>query len=192
MTEVMPRNDTDGAWKQSFHDFLEWFFKLFFPKVHADVDWTRPPEFLELELQQIHPQSETGRRSVDLLVRVWRKNGAEQWMLIHIEIQSQYDEDFPFRMFVYHYKILDRYKRRVVSFAVLADDDPNWKPNHWGQELWDCELNFRFPILKLMDLAKDEAALEQSDNPFAVIVLAHFARCGRPNILTFAGLRRFG
>lgn len=31
-------------------------------------------------------------------------------------------------MFVYNYRIFDRYDRPVASLAVLADDDPGWRP----------------------------------------------------------------
>jgi hypothetical protein len=38
---------------------------------------------------------------VDKLVRVVRRDGTATWLLIHIEIQRQYDRDFPERMFCY-------------------------------------------------------------------------------------------
>jgi len=36
-----------------------------------------------------------------------------------------------------------------------------------------CQLDFRFPMVKLLDFAADESRLESSDNPFAVVILAH-------------------
>jgi hypothetical protein len=168
-----PDSDIDGAWKEAFNEYLQAFFALCLSAVHAEIDWARGFEFLDKELQKIAPQSETGRRSVDLLVRVWRLDGEEQWVLIHIEVQGQYDVDFPSRMFEYHYRIRDVYRRPVASFAVLADDNPNWKPDRLVYSLWGCSVDFRFPIIKLTDLAKDAANLEQSGNPFAVIILAH-------------------
>jgi hypothetical protein len=32
-------------------------------------------------------------------------------------------------MFVYNYRLFDRFDAPVASFAVLADDDPRWKPD---------------------------------------------------------------
>jgi hypothetical protein len=168
-----PDSDIDGAWKEALSEYLQAFFALCLPAVHADIDWTRGFEFLDKELQKIVPESETGKRSVDLLVRVWRINGDEQWVLIHLEVQAQYEVGFPGRMFEYHYRIFDSYRQPVASFAVLADDNPNWKPDRLTYNLWGCCLDFRFPIVKLTDLAKDSVTLEQSDNPFAVIILAH-------------------
>ncbi len=78
-------------------------------------------------------------------------------------------------MFVYHYRIFDRYNRQVVSLAVLADDRPNWRPDRFAYDLWGCGLDFHFPTVKLLDFAGQEAVLETSDNPFALITRAHLA-----------------
>ncbi len=59
----------------------------------------------------------------------------------------------------------------VASFAVLADDDRNWKPDSLTLSKLGTRLNFSYSIVKLTDM--NEAELEQSDNPFAVIILAH-------------------
>src|SRR5579871_1584406 len=157
-----------GAWKEAYHDFLEPFFRLRLPEAHADIDWSRGLEFLDNELQKIAPDSKQGRRSVDILVRVWRRSGEEQWVLIHIEVQAQYDADFPWRIYQYNYRILDRYGKPVASFAVLADDNPNWKPDRFTSNLWGCKIDFQYPVIKLTDF--DTAKLEQSDNPFAIII----------------------
>jgi hypothetical protein len=76
-------------------------------------------------------------------------------------------------MYVYNYRIFDRYNKPVASLAVLADDDPNWRPSEFRNSLFGCEAGIRFPIAKLLDLASEEAKLEADANPFAKIVLAH-------------------
>ena len=94
-------------------------------------------------------------------------------MLIHVEVQTTRDAEFPLRMFVYHYRIFDRYNVPVASLAVLADDDAGWQPTEFRQSLFGCEVGIRFPTVKLLDFAAKEAELEASDSPFAKIVLAH-------------------
>ena len=37
----------------------------------------------------------------------------------------------------------------------------------------DCELSLKFPIAKLLDYESRWQELESSDNPFAIIVMAH-------------------
>ena len=94
-------------------------------------------------------------------------------MLIHVEVQTTRDAEYPWRMYVYNYRIFDRYNRPVASLAVLADDDPDWRPADFRNNLFGCEAGIRFPSVKLMDFAAHEAMLEASTNPFAQVVLAH-------------------
>jgi hypothetical protein len=118
-------------------------------------------------------EAEVGRRYVDKLVKVWTKDGVECWVLIHVEVQTTRDADFPSRMYTYNYRVFDRYNRPVASLAVLADDDPTWRPSEFRSCLFGCETGIRFPAVKLLDLAAQETELEASANPFAQVVLAH-------------------
>ncbi len=165
--------DYDSPWKEALDFFFADFLRLFFPEAHADIDWDRPGESLDKELQQIAPEAEIGRRYVDKLVKVWLKNGGEQWVLVHVEVQMTDEAEFPWRMYVYNCRIFVMYNTRVASFAVLGDDNPHWRPESYGYQLWGTEAGLRFPIVKLLDYAARRAELEQSDNPFATVVLAH-------------------
>ncbi|MCW5558900.1 MAG: cytosolic protein, partial [Verrucomicrobiae bacterium] len=64
---------------------LEPFLRLCFLRIHATIDWRRPVEFLDKELQKIVRDAQTGPLRVDLLVQVFLLNGLEEWLLIHIE-----------------------------------------------------------------------------------------------------------
>jgi hypothetical protein len=128
---------------------------------------------LDKELQQLLPRAAQGRRTVDKLVKVWRPDGAEAWVLVHIEVQTRRQRGFARRMFVYSCRIADRYNREPVSLAVLADDDPSWRPAGYEWELWGCKKRMEFPAVKLLDYAGREAELEHDRNPFAKVVLAH-------------------
>lgn len=167
----MPAFDT--AWKDALEALFEPFMAFFFPEAHGDIDWSHRPEMLDKELQQITPESEQGRRVVDKLVKVWRTNGQDEWVLVHIEVQSQPDTDFARRMYVYNYRLFDRYNRRVASFAILGDDRASWRPRRFGYELWGTKAGMEFATAKLLDYAADEPVLEASPNLFAVVVLAH-------------------
>src|SRR5438270_4328333 len=116
--------DYDSPWKEALEVYFRAFLALFFPHIHADIDWSRGFLFLDKELQKIVPMAARGRLYVDKLVKVWRPSGREAWVLIHVEVQTQRDPDFPSRMYGYNTRLFDRYNRRVVSLAVLADDDP--------------------------------------------------------------------
>jgi hypothetical protein len=165
--------DWDSPWKEILDRFFQLFLAFFFPEAHADIDWARGYEMLDKELQRIVPAAEQGRKIVDKLVKVWLKTGEESWLLIHVEVQTWKEEDFPRRMFVYNYRIFDRYNREVVSLAVLADDDPDWRPSRFGYGRWGCRTGIDFRSVKLLDYAAHEQALEADPNPFATVVLAH-------------------
>lgn len=166
-------SDFDSPWKEALDSFFEVFLEFFFPAIYAEIDWSRGHEMLDQELQQVVREAKLGRRHVDKLVKVWRTDGAETWVLIHVEVQSQVDEDFARRMYVYNYRVFDRYNREVASLAVLADERTDWRPNEFRYSLWGCTAGLKFPVVKLLDHASDEAALEKHANPFALVVLAH-------------------
>jgi hypothetical protein len=165
--------DFDSPWKEALEIYFQAFLALFFPHIHADIDWSRGYEFLDKELQKIVPKTGRGRLYVDKLVKVWRKNGREAWVLIHVEVQAQREAGFPKRMYRYNTRLTERYNRTVVSLAVLADDDPHWRPDHFEVELWGWSVRMGWPPLKLLDYANRVGELEDSQNPFAKVVLAH-------------------
>jgi len=130
------------------------------------------PEFLDTELQELGPEHEQGGRTVDKLVKVRRLDGQEQWLFIHLEIQAQPDTRFPHRMWVYYYRLCDKHGEGVVSLAILADAQPNWRPYLYETEIAGCRLRFAFPVFKVLDLPGAEEVFERTRNPFALVVAA--------------------
>ena len=166
-------DDYDTPWKEAVERYFPEFMAFYFPAAHAQIDWGQGHSFLEQELQAIAQDAELGKRFVDKLVRVTRLTGQEDWIYIHLEVQGTAQTEFAERMFVYNYRIFDRYHRPVASMAVLADDGLNWKPQAFGYDVLDCQMGIRFPVAKLLDYAAQEAALQDEPNPFALVTLAH-------------------
>jgi hypothetical protein len=164
-------DDYDNPWKEAIEQYFREFIAFFFPKADKKTDWSKGYVFLDKELRKITRKAEISRKYVDKLVQIWLKNGDDVWAAIHIDVQSQTEYDFPKRMYVYNYRLFDRYDRHAASFAVLADDCATWRPSGFRQELMGCRVNFEFPTVKLTDYKYEE--LEKSDNPFAVVVMAH-------------------
>jgi hypothetical protein len=163
----------DSPWKEALERYFPEFMEFFFPGAYADIAWQEGYEFLDKELEKVVRDAELGKRLVDKRVRVRRRQGDEQWMLVHIEMQGEHDPEFAKRMYVYNYRLFDRYDRPVVSLAVLGDDRANWRPDQFGYELWGCRTGIRFPIVKLLDYAARDDLLQATRNPFAVLVTAH-------------------
>ncbi len=168
-----PNADYDNPWKEALGEYFELFLTFFFLQVHELIDWRRDYQSLDKELQQIARTAESGTRYADKLFQVWLRNNRQVWVLIHIEVQSQEDSDFAKRMYIYNYRAFDLYERPVISLAVLGDERLNWRPSSYGYAFGGCEASLKFPIVKLLDYEAQWEDLEQSTNPFAVIVMAH-------------------
>ena len=166
-------DDYDSPWKDVLDAYFADFLALFLPHTHAGIDWSRGWESLDTELSQITPDADTGKRLADKLLKVWRTDGVEQWVYIHVEVQNERDRELSERMLIYHYRLFDRYRAPIVSIAVLGDDNRRWRPDTHHFALWGCERLLRYPLIKLLDYEKARKDLEASNNPFAVMVLAH-------------------
>ncbi len=171
MTEQ--RTDYDSPWKEVIEAYFPSFLEFFFPLAYTVIDWTRPYEFLDTELQQLEPDAEIGKLLVDKVAKVWLLDGAEAWVLVHVEVQGRYDTEFAKRMYTYNYRLFDRHQQRVISLAVLADERANWRPSSYGYELGGCRVSLEFPAAKILDYEAQWESLEQKTNPFAVVVMAH-------------------
>jgi len=121
----------DEAWKEAIEIYFEPFMKLLFPDIHKDINFSKGYQFLDKELEKVLKESLTGKLRADKLVKVYLKNGREQYILIHIEIQGRKEKEFEQRMYVYNYRIYDRYRIDVVSLAVLADGNKNFRPSKY-------------------------------------------------------------
>src|SRR5271166_1947728 len=76
-------------------------------------------------------------------------------------------------MHVYNCRLFDRYNHEVISLAILADDDPNWRPTQFSYGRWGFRTGTEFPIAKLLDHGQRWEVLEASTNPVAAVVMAH-------------------
>jgi len=112
----------------------------------------------------------------DKLAKVYLKNGQTTVVYIHVEVQGQYDEDFAKRMFIYNYRLFDRYDTSVISLAILGDDNSDWRPQSYSYGLAGFKMSCRFPIVKLTDYQQNQLkwqALKKSTNPFSIVVRVH-------------------
>ncbi|MEW6491880.1 MAG: transposase [Cyanobacteriota bacterium] len=180
---IEPPADYDTSWKEALQQYFEPFLTFCFAEVHSLIDWSRQPQSLDKELEQIVRGAESGKRIADKLFKVWLQDGEEAWVLIHVEVQSQEESDFAKRMYQYNYRSFDLYERPVISLAVLGDERTAWRPSSYGYALGGCEVSIQFPVVKLLDYEAQWQDLEESTNPFAVMVMAHLktkATRGKP------------
>lgn len=171
-TDTARPADHDSPWKMALEGYCQEFLGLLFPVIYAQVDWSKGYSFLDKELQQITADANSGRRYADKLIKVYARDGSETWVLIHVEVQGEVEDDFAERMYTYQYRLRDRYGMDVVSLAVLADTRESFRPTTFRYQRWGCELTFTFPTTKLIDWEACWSELEASDNVFALVVRA--------------------
>ena len=168
------KNDRyDSPWKEAIEHYLPEFMAFYFPDAYAGIDWAKGYIFLDKELRAVVQDAELGARFVDKLVRVTEIGGVESWIYIHVEVQGTKQPEFAERMFVYNYRIFDRYKRPVASLVVLADEHKMWKPTSYGFAVLGCRHTLEFPVAKLSDFEDKLDELLASDNAFGWITAAH-------------------
>lgn len=170
---VIPNDHYDSPWKDAIEHYFPEFIEFYFPDAYAGIDWSKEYVFLDQELRAVVQDAELGTRIVDKLVRVTEISGTETWVYIHVEVQGTKQAEFAKRMFVYNYRIFDKYEKPVASLAVLADDHKQWKPTFYGYALLGCKHTLEFPVAKLTDYEDQLDDLLVSENAFGLITAAH-------------------
>jgi len=160
----------DEAWKNVIEQFCPHLLHFFVPSLYEDMELEKEVEFLDKEMKQLSLISVKGAKYVDKLVKVYLKNGEEQWILVHIEVQSYSEENFSKRMFRYFYKIFERYGKKIVSMAILTSDIDIGEEGRFEHKAYGSGVDFRYLTFKLMDYDKDE--LLSNPNPIAIVVFA--------------------
>ena len=166
-------DDYDSPWKEAVESYFPEFIAFYFPEASQQIDWTRGHVFLDQELRAVVQDAELGKRFVDKLAKVALRDGSERWMYVHLEVQGSAQAEFAERMFVYHYRLFDRYRQPVASLALLADTTASWRPSQFGYQALGCSIELNFPSAKLLDYATQQDQLYQNPNPFALVTLAH-------------------
>ena len=141
----------DSPWKDTIEQFTRSLLEVTFPEVAAGIDWSVRPKSLEQELHEITPASEIGAKRVDKLLKVRLLDGTDQWLYLHIEVQMRHDPDLPKRLFIYHYRIFDKYGVSPLTLVILGDTSRKWRPTSYHYQTLGCGITFLFLICKTID-----------------------------------------
>lgn len=157
-----------GAFEENFPDFL----RFLYPLADEIFDLSKGIQFMDKELFAIVPDRERKQRKriADLLAKVRLQDGTEKRILVHTEIEGGRQKDFAFRMFQYHYRLLDRNEGSVETIAVFTGDKTQPCPSKYCHRVIDTQIQFQYRAYHIFD--HNEAELLAMDNIFALIVLA--------------------
>jgi hypothetical protein len=157
--------------EEVFPDLL----RFIYPDADDEYNMERGFEFLDKELAELNPQpdEEKDSRFADKLVKVYHRDGVEEWVLLHVEVQgdTQDRDAFAERMYTYFYRIRDRYPGRLVSaLAIFTGENGNRMPGKYSYEYRGTRLTYEYPTVSILDYSDEE--LDKSSNPFAQVVVA--------------------
>jgi len=160
------RVDHDQLFKQLIYYFFEEFLEVFFPDVHAHIDFSSiKPLSEEVYTDVIQGDA----RKLDIVIEA-KLRGEESVLLIHVEPQSYEQKDFHKRMYHYFSLLYNKYKKPIVPIAVFSYDEKRNEPNEFDIAFpFFHVLHFRFLTLEL----KQKRWLDyiKSDNPAAAALL---------------------
>lgn len=158
----------DILWKAIIEELIDDFMLFFFAEYAHLIDFESGFEFLDKELQQIFPESETDRRHADKLIKAKLKDGSIVYFLIHVEVQGYGDECFDRRMYEYGYRIEDRFQLPLTALAIYTHPNRATHFRAFHREFLGTIRHYEFPIYVLVDHNLEE--LNKIDNPFAVVM----------------------
>lgn len=167
----MSRSNSDIYWKGILEDLFADFLRFFYSNADELFDINRGFEFLDQEVEKLFPIGDPEYpQSVDKLAKVFTKEGKEEWILIHIEVQGyKGKKEFAERMFTYFYRIRDSYGKKVRSIAIFTDSNRHFHPTEYKYQEGDTSIVFKFKTYKIIE--QDPGILEQSNSPFAIVIL---------------------
>jgi hypothetical protein len=171
----MKQRKSDILWKVIMEEVFPDLLRFIYPDADEEYNMERGFEFLDKELAELNPQpdEEKDSRFADKLVKVYHRDGVEEWVLLHVEVQgdTQDRDGFAERMYTYFYRIRDRYPGRLVSaLAIFTGENGNRTPGKYSYEYRGTKLTYEYPTVSILDYSDEE--LDKSSNPFAQVVVA--------------------
>lgn len=166
----MGKEMADLLWKEIIEDLFQDFIQFFLSDLYPKIDFSQEYEFLDKELANIVDKILKGKKMSDRLVKVYLKDGTENWILAHLEVQGYKETDFTERMFRYFYRIYDRYNKKITALTIFSEGNKGYKPNKFEYDFYGTKLDYQYNTYKILEHTEEE--LLASNNPFALVVLA--------------------
>src|SRR5690606_5343372 len=105
----LPRKKNDIITKAAFAEWFTDLLRFLYPDADEIFDLSRAAVPMEKELLEIMPERERigGTLLADLLMKVYLKDGTEQWLLVHVEIEGSSNDRFAERLWRYYIRLTD-------------------------------------------------------------------------------------
>ena len=168
------RFDYHGFWKSLINRFFWNFLEMVLPDLYADADTNGKYDFLDTEFSDVlntgDTEIHTSAHFADYVIKVPMKNGDEEFLILHCEIQGKGGKDLPFRMFHYQCFIFAHFKRAPVALAIITDKRPPSEASSYAHSHYGTNTVYAYNNLVVMEL--DDDNLLSSENPIALAFYA--------------------
>ena len=182
----------DGIWKEFIRNFWPIILRDFIPDLYEAADIERGAEFLDKEMHEISQEADgeseaVSKWYVDNLLKIYLKDGREEWVLLHIEVQGKGGEIISLRMFRYSCMIFLKYGKHPAAMAILTAKRPKKEgdPSIYRADVFGTKTEYSYHTVKAYEYDDDE--LLASDSPvklfiYAVKVAAKYRRSDRKKL----------
>jgi hypothetical protein len=163
--------DFDSHWKEML-DLIEPATRFFLPALHQQVDWSIDYISLEQELRNLYVRKKGRVKRTDKLFRLKLLNGTDHYLLFHVETEAFPTATFPQRMFEYFLRLILKYSNTPITMlAIFVGEQPVKPLDSYSIDCFGTECKFKYNTFSVA--TQSEMELLQSDNPFALVILAN-------------------
>jgi hypothetical protein len=163
--------DFDTYWKEIL-DLIEPATRFFLPALHQQVDWSIDYISLEQELRNLYERKKGRVKRTDKLFRFKLLNGEDHYLLFHLEAEAFPTATFPKRMFDYFIWLRYKYSNTPITMLAIFVGESPVKPLHsYSVDCFGTECTLKYNTFSVA--TQTEQQLLQSDNPFALVILAN-------------------
>ena len=162
------RIDHDKLFKELLTTFFQEFIELFFPDFFPLIDFNEI-EFLSEEIFTDIQSKE--KKRIDILAKV-TAFGEPSAILIHVEPQSYYQEQFNKRMYKNHNRLFEKYDKKVMPIVIFAHDRITEEPDYFEITLFGTFNVVRFNFFKIQLKTMKWKDYINSNNPVAAALLS--------------------
>ena len=114
----------------------------------------------QASLMYPEPEKVTQTRFADKLVKVFNRQGHEEWLLCHVEIQGETKKEerrlFAKRMVRYWIRIWDRYQKPVSAVAIFTGADGGKMPDRFEYEYRKTRLLYEYHTLSILGFSRSK------------------------------------
>lgn len=163
------RKQRDTLWKAALELLFEEFLKFINPELAQSIDLAKGYEFINNELiQETLPDSGKYENKIaDKLIKLFTREGKQ--ILLHLEVQEKYSEDFGERMYVYFNRLYNKYKMSITAYAIFTEPNEIERTNIYKIDYHGTQLSYRYNTFKIAVQGDDYLINHLS--PFALIIL---------------------